>query len=528
MKKVTKIAVVTLALLSIGGLGLSCKKQLNQTPKYGLNEEAVYSDPDNYVHVLAKLYDGLSATGLQGPAGSGDIAGIDEGFSAYMRVLYNLQELPTDEAICGWNDPGIPDLNKMSWSAENSFVKGMYYRIYYQVTLCNEFIRQSSDEKLAERDFTEAQKATIREYRNEARFLRALSYYHAMDLFGNVPFVTEEDKVGAYQPERITRSDLFAYIETELLDIDDQLLAPAATPYGRASSSAAKFLLAKMYLNAEVYTGTPRYSDCATFCSQIISGNGYQLDDNYQDLFLADNNTSPEIIFPVQYDGQYTQTWGGTTFFVCASLGGSMVAADYGVNGKWGGLRAKPNFVDQFPDSMQDGRYLFYRNGQTKNITTMSTFTLGYAFPKFKNKTSTGGNRSNNAANAYTDIDFPMMRLADVYLMYAEAALRGGGNVGTGLGYVNLLRERAYGNNSHNFASLTLDDILAERSRELSWECTRRTDLIRFGLFTSGSYVWPFKGGDVAGIGVGSHLNLYPLPSSDLILNPNLIQNPGY
>lgn len=149
-----------------------CKKQLNQTPKYGLNAEVIYGDPNNYINVLAKLYSGLSMTGLKGPAGQGDIAGIDEGFSAYVRVLFNLQELPTDEAVCGWNDPGIPELNKMTWSPETSFIKGMYYRIYYQITLCNEFIRESSDEKMDERGFSDADKARIRTYRNEARFLQ--------------------------------------------------------------------------------------------------------------------------------------------------------------------------------------------------------------------------------------------------------------------------------------------------------------------------------------------------------------------
>ena len=203
----------------------SCTKNLNQSPAYGLNSEVVYSDPNNYINVLSKLYSGLSMTGLQGPAGQADIAGIDEGFSAYVRVLWNLQELPTDEAVCGWNDPGIPTLNKMQWNADDGWVKGMYYRIYYQITLCNEFIYQSRDERLDERGFSDADKEMIKMYRNEARFLRSLSYFHAMDLFGNVPFVTEEDRVGAFQPERITRTDLFNYVESELVDLSNVLSA---------------------------------------------------------------------------------------------------------------------------------------------------------------------------------------------------------------------------------------------------------------------------------------------------------------
>jgi hypothetical protein len=243
---------------------------------------------------------------------------------------------------------------------------------------------------------------------------------------------------------------------------------------------------------------------------------------------MADNNTSPEIIFPVCYDGLFTQTYGGTTFMVNASIGGLMTPADYGTNGKWAGLRAKGNLVDKFPDSTQDSRYQFYRNGQVKEITAMNVFAQGYALPKYKNKTSTGLTGSNNGTTPFVDIDFPMFRLAEVYLMYAEAALRGGGDVSLGLSYVNDLRERAYGNSSYNLGSISLNDILDERARELHWECTRRTDLIRFDLFTSGSYLWPFKGGVAAGTGVSDHLKLYALPTADLNLNPNLIQNPGY
>ena len=234
MKKIIAYTFITASLFLV-----SCNKQLNQSPKYGLNAEAVYSNPDQYIHVLAKLYSGMSMTGNQGPAGSADIAGIDEGFSAYIRVLWNLQELPTDEAICGWNDPGIPDLNKSQWNADNVWVKGMYYRIYYQITLCNEFIWQAREEKLTTRGFSEAKMAEIRTYREEARFLRALAYYHAMDLFGNVPFVTENDRVGAFEPEQIKRADLFKYIEDELKAVETTMMDPSAVPYGRASKSAA-------------------------------------------------------------------------------------------------------------------------------------------------------------------------------------------------------------------------------------------------------------------------------------------------
>jgi hypothetical protein len=529
MKKILFSSILIGAAITLA-VSTSCKKQLNQSPKYGLNAEVVYSDPDNYINVLAKLYSGLSMTGLQGPAGSGDIAGMDEGFSAYVRVLWNLQELPTDEAVCGWSDPGIPAMNKSEWTADDGWIKGMYYRMYYQITLCNEFIWQSRDEKLNERGFSEADKERIKIYRNEARFLRALSYSHAIDLFGNVPFVDENDRVGAFQPERIDRISLFAYVESELKAIEGELLAPGAVPYGRASQSAAQTLLAKIYLNAEVYTGTARYADCKTYCEKVINSGAHQLDDVYQDIFLADNHTSPEIIFPVVYDAIVAQAYGGTIYLINGAIGGSMVPGNYGVNGNWGGLRVTPQFVNKFQDSTLDSRYLFYRNGQILNFTDpsqLSQFKYGYAFPKFKNKTKSGSNGSNNASSPFVDTDFPMLRLADVYLMLAEASFRTG-DQGTALQYVNLIRTRAYNTSAFNLSSLTLDDLLDERARELSWEATRRTDLIRFGKFTSGDYLWSFKGGEVDGVALEAFRDLYPIPNADLILNPNLTQNPGY
>ena len=173
------------------------------------------------------------------------------------------------------------------------------------------------------------------------------------------------------------RPDLLAYIESELKAIENDLTPATSVDYGRASASAAHALLAKMYLTAEVYTGTPRYTDCATYCEKIINLNHYQLDDVYQDIFLADNHTSPEIIFPVVYDGLYAQTWGGTTFMICSTLGGTMVAADYGVNGKWAGNRATRPFIEKFADSTEDSRWMFYNTGHQLDITSMSTFIQG-------------------------------------------------------------------------------------------------------------------------------------------------------
>ncbi|MDZ4747546.1 MAG: RagB/SusD family nutrient uptake outer membrane protein [Saprospiraceae bacterium] len=310
--------------------------------------DVVFDNPEAYRQVLAKLYAGLAVSGQQGPSGQPDISGIDEGFGQYIRGLWYHQELTTDEAVIGWNDQTIKDFHFQNWDANDVFINAFYSRIFYQISLCNEYLRETTDAKLDDRGVTGDLRTQIGNYRAEARFLRALSYWHAMDHFGNVPFVTESDIVGAFFPQQINRADLFTYVESELKAIENALVAPKGNEYGRADQAAAWTLLAKVYLNAEVYTGTARNADCVTYCEKVINA-GYTLDDHYEDMFLADNNTSPEFIFAVAFDGLRTQTWGGTTFLVHAPVGGSMLPADFGIDGGWGGVRTTSAIVAKFP-----------------------------------------------------------------------------------------------------------------------------------------------------------------------------------
>ncbi len=716
----------------------SCTKDLDTIPlnPKELTSATVFDSPASYKSALAKLYAGLAVSGQQGPAGNADISGIDEGFGQYLRGYWYLQEFPTDEAVIAWNDQTVKDFHNMSWDANDVFIKAFYYRIFYQVALCNEFLRQTTDAKLAERGVDAALKTTITRYRAEARFLRALSYWHALDEFGNVPFVTEDDPVGGgFMPKQTNRTDLFAFIESELKAIEPELASPKQNEYGRADQAADWALLAKLYLNAKVYTGQEKNTECLTYCNKIINA-GYSLEPKYQNLFLADNNlNNDETIFAINFDGVHTKTWGGTTFIIHAAVGGTMNPADFGIDGGWAGTRttsalvkkfypdlispvvspvmknAKANYPDlKVPGSYQgwdpsndstvlasvnsddnyegylyfadantqfkflkgsawgdpdwgdngadgtldagganlevadpgyykinvdltnltytvlktewgvigsatadgwnsdqnmtfdpatgtwtatldltageikfrandgwdlnygdtgvdgildaggdnisipeagtynitlklgapdytytivrkayDHRAMFWTDGQSVDIDDVGKFEQGYPVTKFKNITSTGVPGSDLT---FPDTDFPVFRLADVYLMYAEAVVRGGagGDMATAVSYVNKLRERAYGDNSADIqaSDLTLDFILNERARELYWEATRRTDLIRFGKFTGGDYVWPWKGGVKAGIATDSKYNLYPIPSSDITANPNLTQNPGY
>jgi len=281
-----------------------------------------------------------------------------------------------------------------------------------------------------------------------------------------------------------------------------------------------------------VYTGTERNTDCVTYCKKVL-GSTYSLAPKYANNFTADNNLSNEIILPITSDGLHTQTYGGMTYLVHAAIGGSMPPASFGVSGGWGGIRTTKAFVSKFDDNSgnTDKRAMFWTDGQKLEINDIGQFTDGWAITKFKNVTSTGADALHKHPD-FVDTDYPLFRLADVNLMYAEAVLRGGtgGDAATALGYVNALRARAYGNATGNITSgqLTLDFILDERARELYWEGHRRTDLIRYGKFTGGAYLWPWKGKVAAGASTAATRDLFPIPSNDLGANPTLKQNPGY
>lgn len=613
-------------------VAISCHEDLNQSPidPDSFTEQDVFSNATEAQSTLAKLYASFALTGQQGPAGQADIQDIDEGFSQYSRMLFNLNELTTDHAVVGWGDAGLPDLHGMYWSSSNDFSEAMYYRLAQEVSFCNSFIDNASI--LSDTEVTS--------YIAEARFLRAFTYYNLMDLYGSVPLVTS---VTTELPSQATRTELFNFIETELLEIETLLKDSGSNEYGRVDKVAAWALLSKLYLNAEVWTGATKYTESVTYSNKVMTssyiinttdanGNGSA----YDELFLADNNTNGaqnEFIFALNFDGLRSQTYGGSTFIVHAAIGGSMNATDFGVNGGWGGLRTTKNLVNKFdvdvaalnnnlgtqsdwglvgdatlnswngPDMemfetatnvfsiyatlntgemkfrfnedwgnnygddnndgsleagganipvtsagtyfitldlnnatytitpfVGDSRGMFYKDGQTLEIEEIPTFENGYAVTKFKNIDSSG-NQGSDAAGDFVDTDLPLLRVAEIYLNYAEATLRGGGgDLSLAVTKINELRERAYGNTSGNISSgdLTLDFVLDERSRELYWEGQRRTDLVRYNYFTSDTYLWPFKGDTKDGSGVDDYRNIFPLPNNIITTNPNLIQNTGY
>ncbi|MFI3321874.1 MAG: RagB/SusD family nutrient uptake outer membrane protein [Rikenellaceae bacterium] len=528
----------------------SCVKDLDVTPldKNVISADKAYSDAESYTKGLNKIYSVWALSGQDG-AGSSDVSGLDPGNTVLFRSWWTLQENTSDATKCSWADTWVSAVNSITWNtAQVESIEGVYQRCMYIVALTNEFMKNVGN---APSSINQA------EYGAEARFNRALAYYTLMDMFALPPFITESNY--SINPSPLTRTELFNWIESELLEIVDALPTKTAQ-YGRADKGAANALLARMYLNAEVYTGVDRYSDCVAACNSIISSNSYALADDYAALFMADNgenvNAAQEIIFPVIFDGILTQSYGMGAIML-GSRGSSVGTVDsYGCEGGWDGFRSTGNLVRSFEfessnesnwnsDNIKDKRGIFYSDGKSLDITSsaIGTFTTeGWSVYKYTNKNSDGSNGQNKA---FPDTDFPMFRLADVYLMYAEAVARGGsgGDISTAVGYVNALRKRGYGDDSGAIDSSWLSatasiagsdtkvafgNILNERARELYWEGTRRTDLIRYDLFTSSSYVWAEKGGVIGGVGVDSRYNVFPIPQTDMGVNSNLQQNPGY
>ncbi|NAS31352.1 RagB/SusD family nutrient uptake outer membrane protein [Flavobacteriaceae bacterium R38] len=515
----------------------ACEDDLDVLPEDDdlVLEDDFFSSTDSYRQLLAGVYGNLSLSGLNG-GGSTNIGGLDAGTGQYIRGLWNLQNLSTDEAIFTFeNDPGIRGINRTTWDASNVLILGMFSRASFSLALANEFLRQTTDDVLDGRGVSGALRDDIRVFRAEARVLRALSYYHLLDMFGRAPFVTEDSVVGDLDTPEITGEELFGFIESELIAVDGELIPALQNEYGRVDQGVARMILAKLYLNAEVYVGQNRYADCLTLCNQIINS-GYSLVPDYSYNFLADNDSNGaqnEIIFPVVNDGLVTQNFGGTTILIQGQVGSfEDNGEDFGVNaGGFGGLfRLRRQFSELFEDPLfdNDARNTIISEERPIDIETVSDPSEGFILGKYSNLRSDG---TPGQDRLFTDTDFPLFRLADVHLMYAESHLRGGGgSIATALDLVNQLRERAFGDTSANITpgELTLDFLIDERSRELHWEAHRRQDLRRFGLFTGSSYLWAFKGNSPNGAPISEIFNLFPVPNNSRAANPNLGQNPGY
>ncbi len=538
MKNITKYILI-LAMVFVSGLSTACVADLDQDPidpDVKLPDEVLNSQ-EAFNQVLAECYLGLATSSSYGKDGGPHISGIDGGFGQYMRALFNLQTLPTDEAHICWNDNTIKELHNLTYTTTDVFVTAMFARINYQISICNELIRRAQASPLSDEEFP-----ARKQYIAEARALRALSYYHGIDMFGNMPFTTEENTVGSSAPDQITRPELYKWLVNDIKEFREDLIDGYV--YGRVNKDFADMLLAKLYLNCEVFgkdswTGvqdaeiipSEEYAKCETICDALVKKYP-ALHANYAELFMADNDIrSNEIIFAVQADGVNTRSYGSTTFIILASLKSGVKDwyAYLGVEDGWGGIRVCPEFVSLFDDA-SDNRFMISDASNlgdephSLEITDPASFDDGYVAYKFTNKRSDGTNGSDVKS---MDADYPVFRSADAYLMLAEAQLRNGGLKATGAEAFNAVRTRS-GASEIAQGNIDLQTILAERGREFYWENMRRQDLIRFGVYTSG-YNFAWKGGELEkGQNVDAKYNLYPIPATDKNTNTKLKQNPGW
>lgn len=497
-------------------LGLSsCVGDLNVEPD-DPNTKLSLSSKEEYLGVLARAYGGLVL--------EGGISVDDGGAGTYMRQLFNQEELPSDEAIVGknWNDAGIDEMGFSIPGKDNHWGYEMYSRINYQIGLCNEFIRTIAK---AGQFFSDAE---IDQMQAEVRVLRDLSYYHMIDIFGRGPWTDENSLVGAIPPT-YDRTELFNAVVADLKDAIPHLPVAASQQYGRVSREAGYMLLAKLYLNAEVYTGTGMWQECADACKEVMS-TGITLAPEYKYLFCGTNAKyvgNGEILWGVP-QGPNLTSWGGSTYLTIGAYNAEVSATTYGYSGTvsgWGGPRVRPELSHSLASN--DKRRLIYEGSFQENLEDLSSWTAdgsGYMCIKYVNTDEKDYYNENNTVLCpdpqQTSTNLPVFRLADTYLMLAECQLHGVNC--DGLEYYNKVRTRA---GLAPLSSYTADDLLKERQCELYWECHRRSDLIRFGKYTGSTYNWQWKGGVYEGTALAPTRDLMPIPAQ---FEATLGQNPGY
>lgn len=554
MKSYIYKSLSAIALTFSLGMATSCVGDLDQIPQDPNTTTSANFTEEEVRQALAKCYSVLGVSGQSGP-GSSDISGLDNGTGQYLRAIAMMNEYPTDELLWIYKDDGVVDLVTGTWGRENVNIFGTYSRLYVHIAICNDFIRLIDNGAAGEA-------ADLAQYRLEARALRALSYYWVVDLFGKGGFVDENT---SDNPKQWSRIDLYNWLVNELEDIVANY--STATPvYGRVGIDGVQALLARLYLNAKVYTdgAVDGAAKCQQHCEAIIARhqgtgfNGSGLVEHYMYVFCGDNDCYlpgggdvNEILWGVPLDSELAQSYGATTFLSAAATSNLtwkdnnayMNQLDYGMGANWGCMHARKEFSDKFTDG--DIRWSMWKkeaDGFTKENSNFTSFTSGYGVVKYTNllkgtdgtwSTENGGafdptGKIAARSEAFSDADYAIFRLADVYLMYAECNIvDGAGDASKALSYVNYVRERA-GVSAWTPAEMTANNILDERCREMYWENTRRSDLIRHGKFTGNAYVWSWKNNIEKGGSIPEYMNLFPIPSNVIAAQPDFEQNPGY
>lgn len=430
-----------------------------------------------------------------------------------------------------WLDGGRwQRLHRHEWTTDEFYINNMWAFVFDGVNLTNQLIFQF---ELSGGDLAENAIA-------ELRALRAFHYLWGIDIFGNIPIETSFDVPDGYLPTSATRKEVYDFIESELLEVIPLLTEEVGpSTYARMTKYAAMTTLAKLYLNAEVYSGTPQYQKADDILNQIIDADKYDLTNSYFDNFLVDASASTEAILAVPYDAvfatgmtlhyfslhyqhqeQYNMQatpWNG----ICAleEFYNSFDDDDDRKNGLLSGPQFGADGVTQLTDPLYEPfdptnpAGVFDQDGPGLNLTPaineLEPRALRQAGARINKFEIEDGIDADNSA------DFPIYRYADILLMKAETAWRL--NNPDAKDYINIVRERAM---LPPVDMVNEDIILAERAKELYIEGHRRTDLIRFGRY--GNAWWEKDVTDA------SCISLWPIPKPQLDANPNLGQNPCY
>ena len=547
--------ILSAALLTATALGsVSC---INDLDISSIDPQSSSSFDQDAVFV--KQYSLLGLTGQKGLAGTPDLDGQDEGESGFYRTVFNCNELSTDECIWVWQDNvDIPQFTGLSWNSSSQRTEWVYVRLGYDITQYNFFLDQTEG-------LTDAE--SLRQ-RAEVRFLRALHYWYFIDLFGKAPF---KEHFSNDLPVEKGGKELYDYIQTELAEAEADMYEPGEAPFGRADKAANWLLRARLYLNAEVYTGTADYENAKTYADKVINSGAYQLCDDYRLMFMADNDQNrdamKEIIFPIRQDGMKTRNYGGSTYLVCGSRTGGM--PHMGTTNGWSCIIARNALVYKFfpnedvpmiPEDVDvpaqadlpndeaidawdeqygvrtvdiiaaagDDRAMFYSGAgggrRTMDPSVINSFQSGLSIVKWQNIRSDGQPTSHTE---YPDTDIPLFRLAEAYLTRAEANFRLNDRNSA---LQDILTLRSHRGCTTQPSANDIDEmyILDEWAREFYLEGRRRSDLVRFDCFTTDKYLWDWKGGVKEGRSVSDIYNVFPIPETDINNNPNMTQNEGY
>ncbi|MCQ2347363.1 MAG: RagB/SusD family nutrient uptake outer membrane protein [Paludibacteraceae bacterium] len=535
----------------------SCVQDLNTTP---IDPNIKQEFDENQVYY--KIYASLGTSGQKGPDGDCDIVNTNEGYTVWYRVIWMHNEYPCDGGWWIWNsDAGASDLLNTTWDASNPMTAYLYNRLIFNVTLCNHYLDNTggNPEGL---DEVSASDKRMHTRRAEIRMMRAMTYSYLVDFFGNPPFLITVNQEAIPEQHPGKRAGMANWVISELKACEKTLLPSeeltGSARFYRFSQDAATLLLARMYLNSEVYTGTAQWDSAAVYAKKIMDK--YPIVSiPYKQLFMADNDNNaatPEIIFSIGQDGQQTQSWGGSLFCVAGSHSAKMNAN--GSTDSWECWRSSPELLQEFtgmslaelktikgdetemPKLLKDDRALFCNHtagGFTATLGGVAEYGTGN-FEKCWAICKWSGLKSNGEGGSHTqfpDTDLPIMRAAEAYLAYAEAQLRLG-HADVALQTINdNIRARAH---ATKLTEITERVLLDEWQREFYSEGRRRSDMIRFGSFTGKgikyngtlNYHWEGRGKKPSGsiTTIEDKYNLYPIPNSDRLANPNLKQNEGF